>query len=329
MEVHPAVNRSHAGRPPRIAAPMSQAVTAPSWRSIITPRPAHRRTRGGRWTTAGIVCVILGSLILSLPLLLLLAVPAPAPTRTGGAGPDTAMLRRAADYDKRLLKDGTMGIGEAADPFTGGSKPAYETDRDYQGQLDPGADMATISIPGLSIRLPIGHGTSQATLETGAGHIYGTTLPVGDPGNTVIAAHRGLGARLLFYRLGELRAGDLVYTQAAGRTVAWRVDRMGTVDPGSKKERDALALGDGATTRLTLYTCDPPGLNTRRLIIGAHRVPYNPGDRAGKGRIDPLPFLAAGGLTGVTALTVMLVIAPRTPISHHSDGAGKGRPKGA
>ena len=76
---------------------------------------------------------------------------------------------------------------------------------------------------------------------------------------------------MLFYRVGELGRGDMIYTDAGGRTVAWRVDRRYTVDPGSKAERRALRA-DGGHPLLPLSTCDPPGLNTRRLLVRAHRV---------------------------------------------------------
>ena len=56
--------------------------------------------------------------------------------------------------------------------------------------------------------------------------------------------------RLLFYRVGEPGRDDMIYTDAGGRAVAWRVDRHYTVDSGSKAERRALR-GDGAHTLLT------------------------------------------------------------------------------
>lgn len=206
-------------------------------------------------------------------------LPALAPTTGGTAGTattrvDQAALTRAHAYDRRLLTEGGPAlVGEMADPFTTGTdgQPAYESDTDYQSQLGKGDTMARIRIPTISVDLPIGHGASPHLLDTSAGHLYGTTLPVGDEGNTVIAAHRGLDTRMLFRRAGELEPGDLIWTMAAGTTTAWKVTESWTVQPGSTEERAATAV-TGGHAWLTLYTCDPPGLNTRRLIVRAEKT---------------------------------------------------------
>ncbi|MBT1166541.1 sortase [Bifidobacterium simiarum] len=303
-----------------------------SWRFIVYGDSAATspRTVRGRLTLIGIVMIVVGALILSLPLTIGLAdmprsVGRSAGSSVGGDGGGVgdgvggreATLRRASDYDRRLLTHGTLAVGEAADPFRRGSGiPAHEQDADYQAQLGGGVLMAFIRIPRIGVNLPVGHGTSDSLLETQAGHMYGTTLPVGDPGNAVIAAHRGLGARLLFYRLGELSAGDMVYTEAAGSTVAWRVDSLIRVDPGSDGERRAIAQGGGGTV-LTLYTCDPPGLNTRRLIVRAHRVPYVD-ERSVPNQRDPwAPWICAGA-TGVVAVTIALIATPRRQVMRHA-----------
>lgn len=293
----------------------------PSWDDIIaSPSPRHRRVSRG-WSVGGVVLMIVGALLLSSPLLALLALTYDPGTRSAGTasdGADSAMLARAARYDRWLLRDGgSTAVGEAADPFSGTDAPAWKSDKAYLAQLGAGDSMARIRIPSIGVDLPIGHGTSAGTLEQGAGHIHGTTLPVGDPGNSVIAAHRGLDVRLLFYRVGELGAGDMVYTDAAGRTVAWRVDRTYTVDPGSKAERRALEA-DGNHTLLTLYTCDPPGLNTRRLIVRAHRVPYDDAARAAEGRVDVWGMASWLAVATVLTLTLMAALHPTVQIMRHA-----------
>lgn len=263
--------------------------------------------------------MVVGALLLSSPLLAMLAITYDPGTRVSASdGEDTAMLARAARYDARLLRDGgSTAVGEAADPFSGTDAPAWRSDGDYLGQLGAGDAMARIRMPSIGVDLPIGHGTSAGTLEQGAGHIHGTTLPVGDPGNSVVAAHRGLDVRLLFYRVGELEKGDMIYTDAGGRTVAWQVDRLWTVDPGSKAERRALR-GDGAHTLLTLYTCDPPGLNTRRLIVRAHRVPYDDAARTAERQVDVKGMAAWLGIATILTLTLMTALHPTAQIMRHS-----------
>ena len=240
--------------------------------------------------------MVVGALLLSSPLLAMLAITYDPGTRVAASdGEDTAMLARAARYDARLLRDGgSTAVGEAADPFSGTDAPAWRSDRDYLNQLGAGDAMARIRMD-----LPIGHGTSAGTLEQGAGHIHGTTLPVGDPGNSVIAAHRGLDVRLLFYRVGELGRGDMIYTDAGGRTVAWRVDRRHTVDPGSKAERRALRA-DGSHTLLTLYTCDDDAART------AER------------QVDVKGMTAWLGIATILTLTLMTALHPTAQIMRHS-----------
>lgn len=299
---------------------MPTAHIQPSWDVIIDgPSPRHRRRVPRGWSAGGVILMVVGALLLSSPLLAMLAITYDPGTRVDtSGGQDSAMLARAARYDKKLLSDGgSVAVGEAADPFSGTDTPAWKSDRDYLSQLGAGDAMARIRIPSIGVDLPIGHGTSAGTLEQGAGHIHGTTLPVGDPGNSVIAAHRGLDVRLLFYRVGELDRGDMIYTDAGGRTVAWRVDRRWTVDPGSASERRALKA-DGGHTLLTLYTCDPPGLNTRRLIVRAHRVPYDDEARAAERQMDVKGMLLL--LAVATALTLLLMAAlhPTVQIMRHA-----------
>lgn len=115
--------------------------------------------------------------------------------------------------------------------------------------------------------------------------------------------------RLLFYRVGEPGRDDMIYTDAGGRTVAWRVDRRYTVDPGSKAEWRALEA-DGDHTLLTLYTCDPPGLNTRRLIVRAHRVPYDDAARTAERQVDVKGMASWLAVATVLTLTLMAALHP-------------------
>lgn len=294
------------------------AYRLPPWNSIIPGPKGPGRRVAGRWGLFGVVLMTVGSLLLSSPLLAMLWFTYDPGTHVAATdGEDGTMLAKAASYDRKLLKTPNVATGEASDPFGDENTPAWQSDTDYLAQLGEGDAMARIRIPKISVDLPIGHGTAAGTLEQGAGHIYGTTLPVGDPGNTVIAAHRGLDVRLLFYRVGELGRGDMIYTQAGGRTVAWRVDRRLTVQPGSARERRMLEA-DGSKTVLTLYTCDPPGLNTRRLLIQAHRVPYDDASKAQAGQTDVRGGLAYLGAATAVTLLFMIALHPTYPVMRHS-----------
>lgn len=132
-------------------------------------------------------------------------------------------------------------LGEAIDLFSaaqGGSRAkgedsAASKDKDYQSLLDSGDEvMGTIKIPIISVNLPIYHGTSQTALASGAGHLYGSSLPVGGDGtHSVITGHRGLVNAMMFTRLDEMKTGDFFYIEVMGRRSATR----STASPSSTR----------------------------------------------------------------------------------------------
>ena len=109
-------------------------------------------------------------------------------------------LTAARAYNKKLAESGQPILGEAVDPFAaaqGGSQASGEDsaskkDKEYQSLLNTGNGvMGTIKVPKQSINLPFYHGTSEEALASGAGHLYGTSLPVGGKStHSVITGHR-------------------------------------------------------------------------------------------------------------------------------------------
>ena len=66
---------------------------------------------------------------------------------------------------------------------------------------NPDGIMARLSVPSIDVDLPIYHGTSDAVLEHGVGHLQGTSLPVGGVDtHSVLTAHTGLAKATLFSR---------------------------------------------------------------------------------------------------------------------------------
>ncbi|OZG66015.1 sortase [Bifidobacterium eulemuris] len=188
-------------------------------------------------------------------------------------------LAAARDYNARLVERGQSVLGEAGDPFssqTGGSAASGEDDsaasrdEDYQSQLDAGDGvMGTIRIPKVSIELPIYHGTSESVLARGAGHLYGTSLPVGgESTHSVVTGHRGLVEALMFTRIDELVVGDFFYVEVMGETLGYEVDRVSVIEP----DDDSLLTIVPGEDRVTLMTCTPYGVNTHRLLVSGHRV---------------------------------------------------------
>ena len=143
----------------------------------------------------------------------------------------------------------------------------------YDTLLNPMGDyvMGYIEIPKIDLRLPIYHGVGTEALEKGAGHIEGTSLPIGGPGtHAVLSGHRGLPGRKLFTDLDLIKEGDQFYLQVLNETLAYEVDQILTVLPHESKALDIVPGED----LVTLVTCTPYGVNTHRLLIRGYRIPY-------------------------------------------------------
>lgn len=129
--------------------------------------------------------------------------------------------------------------------------------------------MGYIEIPKIQVRLPVYHGTDESVLQTGIGHLYGTSLPVGGTGtHTVVSGHRGLPSALLFTDLDQLQVGDRFAFHVLGETIAYEVDQVLVVEP---TDVSSLMPEEGADYA-TLVTCTPYGVNTQRLLVRGHRV---------------------------------------------------------
>ena len=194
----------------------------------------------------------------------------------------------AREYNKRLAKSGQPVIGEAKDPLAelyddpqnaannasadgsdNSGDSASAKDKEYQSLLDSGDGvMGAIRIPKISVNLPVYHGTSELTLASGAGHLYGGSLPVGGKStHSVITGHRGLVEAAMFTRLDEMRVGDYFYLDVMGRTLGYKVDRITEINPDDTSKLKIVPGED----RVTLMTCTPYGVNTHRLLVSALR----------------------------------------------------------
>lgn len=155
------------------------------------------------------------------------------------------------------------------------------SDRPYMSVLPD--VMATVSYPSLGIRLPVRHGASDDTLRQGAGHLYGSSLPVGGKdAHTVLTGHTGLPDSLLFTRLDEARRGDVFYILVRGATLAYRVDRISVVDPsdtsllrihaGRTGPRSSPARRTASTRTVCLCPACAPACRSRRRIRRTRRA---------------------------------------------------------
>ncbi len=141
----------------------------------------------------------------------------------------------------------------------------------YYSKLDITGDgmMGYISIPKIGVVLPVYHGTDKKTLSFAAGHIEGTSFPVGgESTHSVITGHRGLPSAKLFTDLDELENGDRFSVTVLDKTVTYEVDRILVVKP---EEVSYLEIEKGEDY-MTLVTCTPYGINTHRLLVRGKRV---------------------------------------------------------
>lgn len=194
-------------------------------------------------------------------------------------------------YDKQIeQKEKEVGIDynaewEKTDSYNSGLLPMIlpdsfaiaaasdEPDEEYMSCLNLNEDgmMGYIEIPKIDIKLPIYHTVSEEVLQTAAGHLEGSSLPVGGPStHAVISAHRGLPSAALFTDLDKMELGDHFLIKILDDTLCYEVDQILTVEPSDTK---ALMVEEGQDY-VTLLTCTPYGVNSHRLLVRGHRVEY-------------------------------------------------------
>lgn len=136
--------------------------------------------------------------------------------------------------------------------------------------------MGYLSIPKINIRLAIYHGTGEDLLQTGVGHLSGTKLPIGgESTHSVLAAHRGLPSARLFTDVDQLDRGDQFYIHVLDEILAYQVDQiLPMVDKDDAETLEGALQIENGEDQVTLFTCTPYGVNSHRLLVRGHRVPY-------------------------------------------------------
>lgn len=173
--------------------------------------------------------------------------------------------------------------------------------------VDPTGMMARIRIPAIHLDLPIYHGTSDAVLQKGIGHLEGTSLPVGGKGtHAVLAGHRGLATATLFTNLDKVKKGNTFTIEVLGETLTYKVFDIEVVDPD-----DTAALkADPNKDLVTLVTCTPLGINSQRILVTGERVSPTPKadlqDSGKKSDMPGFPWWAAIQGSGVILAALFL-----------------------
>lgn len=129
-----------------------------------------------------------------------------------------------------------------------------------------------IKIPKIDVNIPIYHGTSTKVLEKGIGHFEGSSLPIGgESTHSILSGHRGLPSSRLFSDLNQLEIGDMFYIYVLDQVLAYKVDKISTVEPSNIEN---LKIEEGKDF-ITLVTCTPYAINTHRLLVRGTRLTFN------------------------------------------------------
>lgn len=160
------------------------------------------------------------------------------------------------------------------DPYV--QKENKKGQAEYARMLTVREKIGTISIPKMDINLPIYAGSGEDVLQRGVGHLEGTSLPIGGKNtHTVLTAHRGLPSARLFTDLDKLKKGDKFYIQNLSKTLAYQVDSVTIIEPTQFDSLQIVPEKD----YVTLLTCTPYMINSHRLLVRGHRIPYKSNEK--------------------------------------------------
>ncbi len=185
---------------------------------------------------------------------------------------DDSSIRDA--WDRAVAYNETITPGAtSADAYSQKSLVAAAENYGNQLNLAGNSIMGYVEIPAIEVRLPIYHGTQDATLEKGVGHLLGSSLPVGgDSTHSILTGHSGMASQKMFTDLHQLTEGDVFYLHILNEVLAYKVTQVNTVLP---YDTSLLGIRQGEDL-CTLVTCTPIGLNTHRLLVTGERTAYEP-----------------------------------------------------
>jgi sortase A len=178
----------------------------------------------------------------------------------------TLTIQKLQETAKELINN--AGVIEPVNPIEKPiEKPVIPVAPTVVFPLDPepGEHFGDMTIPVLSIKVPLIEGTHFDALEKGVGHYIDSVMP-GVVDNCVLAGHRDT----VFKQLGELQLEDqLIVTTAAG-TYTYIISDIRIVDAD-----DLTVIVPSKTAILTLSTCYPfntPGYYPQRYIVSADLI---------------------------------------------------------
>lgn len=169
-----------------------------------------------------------------------------------------SLFKAAEDYNRRLRS--------AENPIL---EPELVAGYDNALNISGTGIMGYLTIEKIKVELPIYHTVDDDVLQVAAGHLPGTSLPIGGEGtHSVISGHRGLPSARLFTDLDKMEEGDIFRITVMSDVLTYQVDQIKVVQP---YEIDDLKIESGKDY-CTLFTCTPYGINSHRLLVRGVRI---------------------------------------------------------
>ena len=201
----------------------------------------------------------------------------------------------------------TLDPSRLADPYTEREKKGVEN---YARMLEVREKIGYIDVPKIGQQIPVYAGTSEDVLQHACGHLEGTSLPIGGKDtHAVITAHRGLPQVKLFRDLDKMEVGDLFFFTNVKETLAYKVDQILVVEPWNF---EPVLVVEGKDL-MTLLTCTPYMINSHRLLVRGHRVPYVPEvkEEIERAKFNYKSLIVPGIVLAVVMLIIFLYIRHR------------------
>lgn len=180
-------------------------------------------------------------------------------------------LAKAYEYNSELSAGAVLG--ENANKPSSDSQEVDGFNYNDMLKASNSGMMARLRIQKIGVDLPVYHGTDDDTLNRGAGHLEGSSLPVGgESTHSVITAHRGLASARMFTDLDRININDTFVIEVFGEVLTYQVFDKQVVEP---TDSSSLVTHAGQDI-VTLVTCTPLGVNSHRILVTGKRVTPTP-----------------------------------------------------
>lgn len=152
-----------------------------------------------------------------------------------------------------------------------------EVDREEVSEDIP--EVFYLTIPKLGIeRAEVGTNSESLSPDERLGHYPGSALP-GEVGNTFIYGHSVLpmffdpkNYRTIFSTLDKLEEGDEIVVEFGERSFMYVIEKSVVLNPEDVHPLEPVTPSFLKKSYLTLMTCVPPGIRTKRLLVQARLV---------------------------------------------------------